>query len=125
MRRLLPILLMIAAGACGRQEPPAEPERLSGRKLYERHGCALCHGPEGRGDGPVSSMLQPPARDLGDPAAYRIGPSEAEIASTLESGILVFGGSGMPAYSHIPAEDRQELARFIVGLQRPAPAPAE
>ena len=110
-------VLALAAAACGPVGAP-EPERPSGRQLYEEHGCALCHGPQGRGDGPVASTLDPPPRDLADPAAYRIGPTEAEIASTLEEGILVFRGSGMPSYAHIPAEDRRELARYIVGLQR-------
>lgn len=92
----------------------------AGRELYERHGCALCHGPEGRGDGPVAATLDPPPRDLADPAAYRIGPSAAEIASTLEEGIFVFGGSGMPSYAHIPAAERRELARYVASLQRGA-----
>ena len=106
----------LALAACGSQKA-AEPERASGRQLYELHGCALCHGPQGRGDGPVAPTLDPPPRDLGDPSAYRIGPSASEIASTLETGILVFRGSGMPSYAHIPAEDRLELARYIVSLQ--------
>lgn len=88
-----------------------------GRALYDRHGCALCHGPEGRGDGPIAATLEPPPRDLGDPSAYRVGSSQAEIASTIEQGILVFGGSGMAPYAHIPETERQEIARFIVSMQ--------
>lgn len=114
-------LLALAVAACGPAKAP-EPERLTGRQLYERHGCALCHGPQGRGDGPVAPTLDPPPRDLSDPSSYRIGAGEAEIASTLEEGILVFRGSGMPSYAHIPAEDRLELARYVVSLQKP---PAE
>ena len=112
-RLILATLLTLAA--CG---PGEEPEGFTGAQLYERHGCALCHGPEGRGDGPVAPTLDPPPRDLGDPASYRIGPTEDEIAKTLEEGILVFRGSGMPSYAHIPAEERMELARYIVTLQR-------
>lgn len=118
-------LLSIAAvalvvTACGSGKAP-EPEPRSGRQLYEEHGCALCHGPQGRGDGPVAPTLDPPPRDLGDPSTYRIGPAESEIASTLEEGILVFRGSGMPSYAHIPAEDRLEIARFVVSLQKAPP----
>lgn len=112
--------LALAAGACG---GPSEDADATGRELYERHGCALCHGPRGRGDGPVSASLDPPPRDLADPAAYRIGPSEDQIASTLEQGILVFGGSGMPSYAHLPEAERRELARYVVSLQNPGEEP--
>lgn len=114
--------LALLAGACGAPRGDSgaaagRKEFAAGRELYERHGCALCHGPEGRGDGPVAPTLDPPPRDLADPSAYRIGPSEDEIASTLEEGILVFGGSGMPSYAHIPADERRELARYVASLQ--------
>lgn len=89
----------------------------SGQELYQRHGCALCHGPKGRGDGPVSATLYPPARDLRDKTTYRIGATEEVIATTIEQGILVFGGSGMTPFAHIPADERLELARYIVSLQ--------
>jgi high-affinity iron transporter len=118
----LPAAVLALAAACGPGRAP-EPEHASGRELYELHGCALCHGPEGRGDGPVAPTLDPRPRDLGDPTAYRIGPTATEIASTLEEGILVLGGSGMPSYAHIPAEDRRELARYIVSLQKSPPSP--
>lgn len=121
-RRILAAAVLALAAACGSGRA-REPERPSGRELYERHGCALCHGPEGRGDGPVAPTLDPPPRDLSDPTTYRIGATEAEIASTLAEGILVFRGSGMPSYAHIPAEDRLELARYIVSLQEPPPPP--
>ncbi len=67
----------------------------------------------------MAATLDPPPRDLADPSAYRIGPSEAEIASTLEEGILVFGGSGMPSYAHLSAAERRALARYVASLQRP------
>ena len=124
-------LAAFAVSACGVDtsapgaSPSAEPaEGVSGRELYLRHGCAACHGPEGRGDGPVAPSLEPPPRDLRDPAAYRVGTSVAVIASTLEQGIFVFGGSGMPGYPHIPPAERQELARYIVSLQEEA-APSQ
>lgn len=98
---------------------PSAAEPLSGRELYEQHGCALCHGPQGRGDGPVSATLSPPAQDLRNPTAYRIGATEEVIATTIEQGILVFRGSGMTPFAHIPAEERLELARYIVSLQEP------
>ncbi len=133
--RLAGWLIVLAVCACGPGlDAPVEPELPAGQALpagealYVRHGCHVCHGPEGRGDGPVAPTLDPPARDLRDPSTYRVGASEDEIAYTIEYGILVFGGSGMLPYGHIPAEDRMELARYIVSLQDPSagrPAPAD
>ncbi|MGE5185970.1 MAG: cytochrome-c oxidase, cbb3-type subunit II, partial [Acidobacteriota bacterium] len=40
--------------------PPEEtPERIAhGKQLYTSAGCASCHGPNGRGDGPAASALR-------------------------------------------------------------------
>lgn len=103
--------------ACGAGSSPSEAASPGGRELYVQNGCAVCHGADGRGDGPVAATLDPPPRDLRDPSTYRVGASLEEVASTIEKGVLVFGGSGMPAYPHIPAEERLELARYIVSLQ--------
>lgn len=118
MTRLFLIFAALTATACGPGTgTAADAAPASGRELYVVHGCPVCHGAEGRGDGPVAPTLDPPPRDLRDPSAYRVGSSVEEIASTIEQGVLVFGGSGMPAYAHIPAEERLELARYIVSLQ--------
>lgn len=107
----------VDTNAPGASPGESTPEPLSGRELFLSHGCAVCHGQEGRGDGPVAPTLEPPPRDLHDPAAYRVGNTVPIIASTLEKGIFVFRGSGMPGYPHIPPEERWELARFVVSLQ--------
>jgi high-affinity iron transporter len=112
MRILLLTIPLLASACAGDAGAPA-----SGRELYVRHGCPVCHGGEGRGDGPVAPTLEPPPRDLHDPSTYRVGSSVEEIASTIRTGVLVFQGSGMPAYAHIPEDERLELARYIASLQ--------
>lgn len=112
MRVSLLLVAALLAAACGAGDGAA-----TGRELYVYHGCPVCHGDEGRGDGPVAATLDPPPRDLHDPSSYRVGSSLEEVASTIEKGILVFQGSGMPAYAHIPPDERLELARYIVSLQ--------
>jgi len=115
MRLSLLLTTALLAAACGAGDATAP---ATGRELYLRHGCALCHGDQGRGDGPVAPTLEPPPRDLHDASAYRVGASVEEIASTIQQGILVFQGTGMPAYAHIPEDERLELARYIVSLQQ-------
>jgi mono/diheme cytochrome c family protein len=40
-----------------------EPASPSGEALYRRY-CASCHGPNGRGDGPLAETLKRPPADL-------------------------------------------------------------
>jgi mono/diheme cytochrome c family protein len=61
MTRHLTIAALI--GALGLIESaPATPlpqvGQDQGRAIYDRH-CAACHGPEGRGDGPLATSLSP------------------------------------------------------------------
>ena len=88
----------------------------SGRALFKRNGCAVCHGVDGRGDGQIASSLKPPPRDLRDFQAYKKGHSEEEIARTIERGIP---GSSMPGYPHVSAADRRAIAQYIRSLQQP------
>lgn len=113
MRLSLLLTTFLLTAACGARDTA----RATGRELYLRHGCAVCHGDEGRGDGPMAPNLSPPPQDLHDPSTYRAGASAEEIASTIQKGLVVFQGSGMPAYAHIPEDERLELARYIVSLQ--------
>lgn len=92
MRRSLLLLLCLALpiGACSRRPAaggtpagspgegegrgaaplPIEPAPLlsappAARSTYDER-CAPCHGPSGRGDGPLSLSMTPPPRDLSD-----------------------------------------------------------
>jgi mono/diheme cytochrome c family protein len=69
----------------------AEGQAAKGRPLYERY-CLSCHGPEGRGDGPLGLHLNPPAANFHKPEsrnksdeallkAIREGHSETAMAS--------------------------------------------
>jgi mono/diheme cytochrome c family protein len=69
----------------------AEGQAAKGRPLYERY-CLSCHGPEGRGDGPLGLHLNPPAanfhkpesRNKSDEALLKVireGHSESAMAS--------------------------------------------
>jgi high-affinity iron transporter len=89
-----------------------------GRELYATHGCAACHGKEGRGDGPVAKALNPPPRDFRDVEHYKQGSSEQAIVESIKNG--VFTSRTMPAFAHIPDEDARRMAAWIVSLRRPA-----
>lgn len=93
-------------------------ELARGSELFRSYGCALCHGPGGRGDGRLAATLRTRPRDLRDLAAYTQGTSVAAIASTIEHGIA---RSGMPAHPFVPPPERELLARYVLSLPAPSP----
>jgi high-affinity iron transporter len=92
-----------------------------GKQLYDTHGCANCHGREGRGNGHLAPTLDPPPRDFRDRAAYRQGTSPEDIARTLSTGI-VDRRTAMPPYAHLPASDRLSIGLFVASLQATEPS---
>jgi copper(I)-binding protein len=88
----------------------------TGRALYAQHGCAACHGAAGRGDGPSARALAVKPRDLANTGTYRFGFTKSDIARTISEGVPQ---SAMPAFGHLPAEEREAIASYIVSLQQP------
>lgn len=121
---LLPFLLL--AAACGDAEAPAKVGRRSsgaaaspaeaesrGAMLYARSGCAVCHGPEGRGDGLGAAGLVTKPRDFSQPAAFRTERKVAALAQTIAQGSA---DGSMPPYAYLGERDRQDLAAFVLSL---------
>jgi len=94
---------------------PAAASIEQGRSLFMSYGCAACHGKEGRGDGIVAHTLDPRPRNFHEPSSYRLGASAAIIARTIGDGIKA---TSMPAYPSIPAEEREQIAAYVVSLQK-------
>lgn len=93
----------------------------AGRQLYAKHGCAVCHGAGGHGDGPTAARLVVPPRDFANVEEYREGSSPEAIAATIRFGTAAPGP--MPPFGHISAEDARLLAAFIASLQQSEGAP--
>ena len=105
-------LAALAAGCAGESDDGRGAE-AQGKALFTRNGCAVCHGPDGRGDGQIAATLQPPPRDFRDPTAYKNGHSKAAIARTIQKGMP---GTSMPGYRHLSAEEREQIAAYIRSL---------
>jgi mono/diheme cytochrome c family protein len=76
---------------------------LEGPELYKAY-CAVCHGPAGRGDGPMATALRTPPSDLTKIAArnsgaYPLGRVEKIIAG--EEGRGSHGTAAMPIWGPI------------------------
>ena len=104
-------------------KPPAplDADAVSrGRVLFATH-CTPCHGPEGRGDGPVSAKF-PPAPNLR--FVTICNRSDGFIYGTLTA-----GGRAMPTMREgTSSRDRWDLVAFVRALQRegcvsPPPTP--
>jgi mono/diheme cytochrome c family protein len=105
-------------------EPAATEASLArGGQVYTNLGCHMCHGNEGRGDGPsaptlVDTLGRPlPSRNFHEP--MRRAESAAEVVRTLHTGL---DGASMPSYTGAATEEEMwDLARYVLSLRDPEP----
>ena len=84
---------------------PAVLER--GAQLYKAN-CAVCHGDQGRGDGPAASALKPPPRDHTD-RAYMSTITDEDMAKTITIGGVLKNKPLMPGTPQIKGADLEAL----------------
>jgi putative copper export protein/mono/diheme cytochrome c family protein len=94
-----------------------------GAAVYARH-CVLCHGAEGRGDGPAARDLPVKPADL--TAAHLLAHSEGDLFWWISEGRA---GGAMPGFADaLSAPERWDVINFIraraAGLQHGTLAPA-
>lgn len=112
------------------------PAAADGGAVY-RERCAVCHGAEGRGDGPAAGLLAPRPRDF-TTGRYKFRstptgslPTLADVVATTARGLR---GTSMPAFGDVLAPGEIEaVARHVLtfapptmrrGLSLPLPAVA-
>lgn len=61
------------------------PDRGRGKAVYEEH-CQSCHGPNGRGDGPVAASLKIPPANFQRFQSFL--KSDEELLRTIEHGVV-------------------------------------
>jgi mono/diheme cytochrome c family protein len=136
MKRIasLAVSLVLAGGviglAFGHGKPSAPPrgDAEKGRALYAQK-CAVCHGAEGRGDGPAEFVLFPKPRDL-TRGTFKIRstptlPTDQDLFRVITRGIP---GTAMPGWAAFTEADRWDLVAYVKSLsplfaRRPAPKP--
>ncbi|MEQ1665132.1 MAG: cytochrome c [Bdellovibrionales bacterium] len=79
-----------------------------GLKIYKTN-CAICHGDEGKGNGPAGLSLQPPPRNFVE-GKWKKGGQSAELFATISEGLP---GTSMAGFKHLPKADRWALVLFI------------
>jgi mono/diheme cytochrome c family protein len=93
--------------------------------LYQRH-CAVCHGAEGKGDGPAAGLLMPRPRDFTS-GLYKFRstpsgtpPTDADVVATVSNGLP---GTSMPAFHDLLTRVAIEsVARFVRSMAPPSVA---
>ncbi len=90
----------------------------SGKALYEKK-CALCHGAEGKGDGPGAATLDPKPRDF-TKGLYKIRttasgqpPTDTDLFRIITNGMP---GTSMPDWKVLPEKDRWNLVAYVKTL---------
>lgn len=82
-----------------------------GKKFYSTN-CAMCHGPEGKGDGPAGGGLNPKPRNFVE-GKWTKGGNLSDHFNVITNGIA---GSSMAAFGHFKAHDRWAVVHFIESI---------
>jgi mono/diheme cytochrome c family protein len=115
-------------------EPPSSPESVKrGAELFQSMNCWLCHGKQGRGNGPSASSLTDSKGypitpfDFTSGTRFKCGESDQAIFSDLITGL---DGTPMPSFADALKPDQVwDIAHYINALRTgkgiPVEAPAE
>jgi len=102
------VLLLSQAG-----NADAAGDAAKGKPIYEKH-CLVCHGPQGKGDGPTGTLVKPPAANFTAEASKK--KSEAELRETVEKGRL---GTAMgPWKGLLPPADLEDVLAYVMTLRK-------
>lgn len=77
------LVLNLALTLLGAPEQAVAGDPAKGKVVYEKH-CVLCHGPQGKGDGPTGKVIQPPAADFTSARSKKKSPTD--LLKVIEEG---------------------------------------
>jgi copper transport protein len=88
----------------------------AGEKLFQAN-CVVCHGVDGRGDGPMAQTLHPPPADL--TASHVDAHTDGDMFGWIENG---YPGSAMPGFSgQLSETEIWQLVNYVRSLRHPVP----
>jgi mono/diheme cytochrome c family protein len=90
LSRVLLALLLLISFACSKAPSG---DVAAGKAKFDQN-CALCHGPEGKGDGPGSQGLNPKPRNFHD-AAYMNTRTDEQLHKVIKDGGAASGFSAV------------------------------
>jgi mono/diheme cytochrome c family protein len=112
-------------GACSKAPEAAVPLREAAESAATREGeaifqtrCFVCHGREGKGNGPAASGLGSPVRDLTS-SSWQDSTSDETIGSVVRNGAQAIGGSvAMVPNRDLSDAQIQSLVHYIRQLRQ-------
>ena len=116
--RLATVVIVACPLLAGAQDPPGNP--AAGKAVFLQN-CALCHGPEGKGDGPAASGFNP--RPANFTEARRLAtPEEKQVRIVTNGGASEKLSPIMPAFGEVlsPQQVRDAVAFVREHIQAPA-----
>lgn len=129
MRRMrfpgLGLLSILLIGSCSRAPEEATPlpevvndaASRAGETIFQTR-CFVCHGREGKGNGPASIGLGATVRDLTS-SSWQDSTSDETIRSVIRDGALAVGGSSAMAPNRDLSDAQiQSLVRYIRRLPK-------
>jgi mono/diheme cytochrome c family protein len=100
--------------------PAQSADPVKGQPMYEKY-CLLCHGPEGRGDGPVGLHARPPAANFHAPESKK--KSDAALLKVVQQG---HAESAMAAWKGALSDEQiSDIVAYIRKLSPPSSGPAD
>jgi mono/diheme cytochrome c family protein len=116
MRTVLAAVIVGLGGLAHAEGDVVQGDAMAGEALYQAH-CAVCHGLEARGDGPMAPVLLVQPADLRALVARHGGvfPLERVAARIDGRDPLVSHGSDMPVYGRFFEEGRDVALRTEAG----------
>ncbi len=84
-----------------------------GAKVFAEN-CAMCHGPEGKGDGPAGMALNPRPRNLVE-GPWKKGGGYLGWFDVVTHGLP---GTSMAPFGHLKVADRWGLVQFIDSITK-------
>ncbi|MBZ5650484.1 MAG: cytochrome c [Acidobacteriia bacterium] len=114
VRRIIQVLMVVAAFAVtsGAQEQPKKSiqhvpmkgtSAASGKEMYISY-CAVCHGTDGKGNGPAAEALKTPPSDLTMLSKNSDGKYPAlKVGSAIrgDAAVAAHGSKDMPVWGHL------------------------
>lgn len=92
----------------------AEDAGLAKARASYQNYCQVCHGKNGKGDGPGAAALSPKPRDFADCKAMAARP-DAELFKAIKNGGPAAGlSAAMPAWSGALSDEQiHEMVKFV------------